>query len=1038
MKRIPLIQTPPKNILTASFLGGAKLIWRGRVLTDFATQKVLGLFCYLLDNSEQQVSREKLTSMFWGDSPESQARYNLRYALWNIRKLFKETEDDLDPFIASRTACQIHPEFHYTTDCETFLTELNTPPGPDRVDALEHAVDRYKGQFLDGFTLRNLPDWEEWLYHRREELLKRYLEGMVEIGNHYLNSRHSSKALDIFMHALSVANDLEPAHEGIIRAYAEQGKTSAALRQYNVYVDLMRREFNAPPRPEMVKLADALRKGGEVPITTIIEEKPAPVKIVHTAPEPVHIPKPVIENVPTIISNTDPVPFIGRKQEMISLNQLLDQVSVGNGQVMIVSGEMGIGKTRLLSTFLKVVPKTFFIGIGESQEIASTQPLESLDHLCEYLLRDPRIPPDMRAEYNSTASSTVVHPEGEVGSEAAIIEAKRRWLIKLAQIGPLIILMDDLHWASDSVLMFFSNLAQEVKRLPLLLIGIFRTYENVTEDAIAPSLISIARTGRLWRIELKKLSDSETLQLITSKASDVVNQMQKEEVEKLTRFTDGIPLYAVELGSFLQEGREDIVHSPMLDDRPDFEATTGEKLIPPLMEKIASLRLSKLTPIQNEILKSASLIVGDFSVKVLKQLKELDDETLEEILVDLEYRNFIHHIERGDELIFAFNHQMVKLAIAETIPSLERRRLFKAIVNAYNSSEESCSPEAMAYYLFNSGDRVAALPFLMQSARQWFAVGEKRRGLQNSRFAFKIAMENIGFNPDGMVDIVLEHANHQVRFGMVKPALDVLNELITQLEPNTTKPEGKKLLARRDELRELLKSPTKPVSKLVSPLTLVTTKRSLANVKLLHDDIPGATALIEQIEKMLDNMEDSKGMLLESGRLLQLKAKLLLKLKKKSEATRLLENSLELLRGPGALVDLAESYLLLAHLAVEKRDWERAKTLLETATDLSLDTDDEILQSNCYHALGKICLRRDEMEDAEAYLQRAVEAGEHSLPSASEVAQLRMDYAEALFQQGKPEDAAHELDVAEECFKTDTNDDGLRKIRKVRSDYNIS
>ena len=106
--------------------------------------------------------------MFWGESPENQARYNLRYALWNIRKLFKQTEDDLDPLTCSRTTCQLNQDLKIAMDTLEFQRLVNTLPSADRPEQLVKAVNLYKGPFLDGFTLRNIPDWEEWLYHRRE------------------------------------------------------------------------------------------------------------------------------------------------------------------------------------------------------------------------------------------------------------------------------------------------------------------------------------------------------------------------------------------------------------------------------------------------------------------------------------------------------------------------------------------------------------------------------------------------------------------------------------------------------------------------------------------------------------------------------------------------------------------------------------------------------------------------------------------------------------------------------------------------------
>ncbi len=104
-RKLNIASSPSSQLLAVEFLGGVKLRRGRRTLSGFTTQKVIGLLCYLLDNGVDPVSREKLITMFWGESPEDQARYNLRYALWNIRKIFKETEDDLDLLITNRSTC---------------------------------------------------------------------------------------------------------------------------------------------------------------------------------------------------------------------------------------------------------------------------------------------------------------------------------------------------------------------------------------------------------------------------------------------------------------------------------------------------------------------------------------------------------------------------------------------------------------------------------------------------------------------------------------------------------------------------------------------------------------------------------------------------------------------------------------------------------------------------------------------------------------------------------------------------------------------
>ncbi|MDK9699016.1 MAG: AAA family ATPase [bacterium] len=1020
-----------QNNLIVHFLGTVKLIWQGRAVSDFATQKVLGLFCYLLDNRGIEISRDKLMTMFWGESPESQARYNLRYALWNIRKLFKENDDDIDPLLSTRSTCQINPEFRVQIDSEDF-TKLVSNANIRTFATFEAIIAKYQGPFLEGFTLRNLPEWEEWLYHRREEFVKKYLEAIVELGNLYLAANKPANAIDTFMRGLTVANDLEPAHIGIIRAYNMQGKNSAAIRQYNYYVTVMKREHNLPPQPEAVKIIDEIRRGEPTqppPIEAGGSTKPPPEPELEPIEEPV-IPELVTQ--PTTdysVAAPESSPFVGRVQELSTLAQLQQQIIAGEGQALIISGEMGIGKTRLLNRFFEQLPANFVVAITETQEISSTQPLDLFDRLFDAMRNDKRISEEARQELHELGKQLrkPAEPEGST-AEAAQLDAWRRWIVNVARTTPIAIAIDDLHWASEAVLRFFAALAQEVRRVPLLLIGVFRTFEKTTEDAIAASLISIARTGRLWRIELTELSDNETLQLISTKAARAAETMPQQELVKLSKFSHGVPLYAVELANSLEEGRIELLESPLLENLPAFEASS--KVTPPLLVKITNLRMGKLPTEQIELLKTAALLIGDFGLPILQTLSKLDSDSLEEALVNLEFRNFLHHFEHNGQLLFAFNHQLIKLAITELIPDLERRRHFKAIIQAIHNSGEQCSSDALAYYLYHADERVEATTPLLESARRWYAVGDQQRALEYSKIAERIAQEHLTTDPNRMAVVILAHANFLVELGMLKPAIDLFNDLISKMESSGEKGAWQ---ARRDQLRELLKIAAPKPQPAIAQLVWVTTKRSLANVKLLQGDREGASQLLGEAEKILEAIPDNPEAIREAGLTLQVKAKIRLAGNDYTEAVQLLENSLELLKREGVGREISETMRLLATAYSKLKRNDKTREWLEACCTKAREIggDEEVI---CLHELGLLAAESLKDSDrAEVLLRDAVAAAMKGNKPHAKLAFIQIDYAQVLVKLNKKDDARTQLILSEELLLDSENYEALAKIKQLRA-----
>jgi len=1017
--------TPISSItLSAELLGGVKLRRGRRLLAGFATQKVVGLFCHLLDAGREPIARDKMMAMFWGESPEDQARYNLRFALWNIRKVFKESEDDPDPLISTRNVCQLNPDLNYQIDSQMFERSLAASPSPDRLVILAQALESYKGPFLDGFSLRNLAQWEEWLFQRRESLHQSFLTASLEVGQSALQSGQASLASTVLLRALQFAPDLEQAHEILIRAYADLGRTSAALRQFSIYSQVMRREHSAPPNQAIVQLTEQLRTGTyKQTKTQPLSEDLAPVRI---EPELPRVPITVDESLPQSQTpserlpqqeKTADVPFIGRKQEMKDIQGLIAEVISGQGMVLIISGEMGIGKTRLFSELLLQLPMEFLVGVGESREIESTRPLEDVMQVLESIGRDPRLTPENRAELKALfeLQEKIIRREEET-SEPHLLEGIRRWIVTLAQRQPILIALDDMHWAGEPLHKIFSTLAQEVKRLPILLVGIFRTFEEQSEEVVASALISIARTGRLRRIELGSLSYDDTIQIIQGKAPVIHSGLSENELQRIYEYSSGIPLYAVELANSLLEGQTEFIRSPALVDQPDFTPTTQRKLVPPLMLKIAAFRLTQLPPDYSKLLKIGSLVLDEFSIDLAQAFTSMEQDPLEDMLVDLEHRNLLHHLDHGGKLAFAWNHQMIKLAISDNIPELERKRLFREIVHAMETTGEPISTDALAYYLYNAGERAMAIEPLLASARFWFGYGDRTAGLRYSRVAYEIALERLTQEPEKMINVILSHTELMIELGLIKGAIDSLTLAIDGI---TTRPDDRSnLLDRRAALTKMLGTEHDQPTVERRPLAMVTAKRALANVKLLQGDTEGAAKLLAEVEATLEGMPDNKETLRNTGLLFKTKAKIHMHRQEITHAIPLLESAAELLRYHGTPQELAENYRLIGRAYRLTGEFSKAGDALENCY-LMVQGDEPSGELVSYlHEVGLLLAAQDRYLEAEEFLSRALDVSRSRAIVTSQLPILLTDYARVLTEKGDKE-RAHQ--IAKQAEETSEN-----------------
>ncbi|MBM3328715.1 MAG: hypothetical protein FJY67_04460 [Calditrichaeota bacterium] len=885
------------NTLIARFLGGVR-ISRGREpLSGFATQKSLGLFCYLLDSHPDPVPRERLMTLFWGESPEDQARYNLRFALWNIRRSARPDDEGPDPLLTTRTHCGLASDLTVDIDSREFARIAAASDFSDGVEIYRKALDNYRGNFLDGFTLRNMPEWEEWLALRRESLHQSFLNLSTGVGEYLLTTGDPTAAAETFIRLLSFDTANEAGHSGLIRAYADMGRTPAALRQFDIYADVLKKNYDVAPRADLIALRNALRDRTYAPTAPTA---PSSITAVEPHDESDAASEPAPKSIPTpspLLDRTERVPFVGRSRELAELDEIVAEVRAGHGTALIISGEMGIGKTRLFGELLKRT-SDFFIGIGESQEIESLSPFEGLLQVFESFGTHPRLPAALKSELSELTALRFSTGE-EVGQGARVTDRLRRWIVNLTQISPTLIALDDLHWGHDSLLSTFATLAQECRRRPLLLVGIFRTYEVQTESALGSSLVSLARTGRLRRIDLTSLSVDETSTLLRLLASEEVARLRPEEIERLCKFCEGIPLYAIELAGFLQQGMTDFIKSPRIEGLPEF-AVEGERgLVPPLMLKIAELRLKALDPEAQELVRTASLLIGEFSLRLLERLVPLEQERLEDILVDLEHRNILQHIEKARGLTFHFGHQMLRLGIAELIPAIEKRRIYDRIADRLTTLSDEAPAESLAYYLYNAGRRAESVPHLLAGARLWFKAGDATTGTSYSRIAYNTALELFDEYPELLTPAVQVHVDHLQRQGNVKFAIDVLNAAYEKIQQGKLIQGRSDILAKREELKKLLGREPDRVKRDMPLLALVATRRALAAVKLTQGDPQAAESILDQAEKILDLL-NSPPAIRETGMIFLVRSRLLLYQGNPGEAVWMAESALELLKRYGS------------------------------------------------------------------------------------------------------------------------------------------
>ena len=226
---------------------GPPVVARDGIPVTFDTRKAVALLA-LLALEEHPHSRARLAALFWPESDETRARSTLRRTL-SVTAAAVGDALDID-----RNAVRLKPDM-WTCDAVEFATLARAADA----DQLDRAVSLYRDDFLAGFTLKDAPDFEDWLAATAEELRHQLAGALGRLVGHRIDDGDLDTAIGHARRWLSLDGLHEPAHQALIRLYAWSGQRSAALQQYRACVRILDDELGVAPLPETVRLAEAVR-----------------------------------------------------------------------------------------------------------------------------------------------------------------------------------------------------------------------------------------------------------------------------------------------------------------------------------------------------------------------------------------------------------------------------------------------------------------------------------------------------------------------------------------------------------------------------------------------------------------------------------------------------------------------------------------------------------------------------------------------------------------------------------------------------------
>lgn len=308
--------------LQLAFLGDLQITLNDIPLAGFDSNKARALLTYLAVTGRPHF-RQSLIGLLWGDMPETEAKANLRVVLSNLRKV-------LEPYLTiTRDTVAFNRDTAYRLDVEEFLTQLGPTPLEARIDCLQRAVELYRGDFLDGFYVREAPDFEEWVLGQRERFKGLALNVLHTLSAHYAGQGEAgrAKAIDYTTRLLVLDPWREEAHQQLMLLLARSGQHGAALAQYETCRRALAEGLGVQPAPETTALYNRIRTVGSSRR----------------------------HNLPAQVTS-----FIGREKELAKINQQLANPAC---RLLTLTGPGGIGKTRLALEAAQALVERFLEGV---------------------------------------------------------------------------------------------------------------------------------------------------------------------------------------------------------------------------------------------------------------------------------------------------------------------------------------------------------------------------------------------------------------------------------------------------------------------------------------------------------------------------------------------------------------------------------------------------------------------------------------------------------------------------------------------------
>jgi adenylate cyclase len=719
--------------LSLSLLGAYQVKLDGTALTGFKSNKVRALLAFLAVEADCPHSRQSLAGLLWPELPDQAAAGALRNALSNLRRLLAAQPDgDVQTFLTiTRETVQLNLDSDCWIDVHAFsrqLSALNEAPlikdsQQPAIQALQSALQLYRGDLLEGFFVAGSIPFDEWLVLRSELYHSQAVAALQTLGGLLIEQGELLQAQQVARQHISLEPYSEAAYRQLMCSLALAGQRSEALLQYDHVYRLLAEELHTQPEMETIRLYEIIRSGD------VTQAQCRPLQA-PPQPGPVGL-----------------LAFVAREDQLAKLDEYLAGATQRKGSVAFVTGEPGSGKTALLAEFaqramqrhpelvaafgsctaqsslyspylpfvdilnmlsgdiegqraggaitpeharrlLSLLPDTIQALADNGPDlVGSLLPAEALVARLEAFDPPGAGWKGRLASLWQPGSVRLVGPPGRTHAQVDIFGQVTAVLRELARRTTLLLIIDDLQWADTSSLSLLFHLGRRLSGRPILILAAYRSGQQAQLSDGADARIDLPGVVNELRRDFGDMSidldQADGQAFIEAFIDSRPNQLGESFRQALFQHTGGNPLFTIELLQSMQD-RQQIVQNA--DGKHVAAPNLDWGQVPARVEGVIAERIRRLPGRQVKLLEAASVQGEVFIAEAAARLVDLHEDEARQILstalarqARLVQADSIQRFGRWRFSRYRFRHSLFQKYIYGHLDPLERSLLHQQV-----------------------------------------------------------------------------------------------------------------------------------------------------------------------------------------------------------------------------------------------------------------------------------------------------------------------------------------------------------------------